>query len=273
MPPVLWMLGQTDVAILFVVLTVARLHHASRQYRAAVRRHRAEDRKIRGASRERRRSGRRCRADRRTAARLAASHPQRECRAAHLPHLDRSFRRRARRARGAPRSRAPRRRIAAGPDLHDRGSRTRTRRRAAQGNFLRRARRAGLSGAAAHDRRRAAAHRACGPSCDAHAADDRHRRLAQCIGGRREIRRTDRAATRRCRICDRVGPRARDRRGRASRQSRVRNGRRARRRARSYLSGRARSARATAFANTACCSAKCRCHGSRAAAIFPAATG
>ena len=106
--------ARADVAILFIVLTalVFIMHRAN--IARLIAGTEPQDRKIRRPSRERRRSGRRCRADRRAAARLAAPDPQRECRAAHVPHPDQSFRRRARRARRPARSRAPRRCIAAG---------------------------------------------------------------------------------------------------------------------------------------------------------------
>src|SRR5262245_860728 len=51
--------------------------------------------------------------DRRTTPRLAAPHPQRPCRAAHLPRPHQSLRRRPRRPRGLARSRPPRRCAAA----------------------------------------------------------------------------------------------------------------------------------------------------------------
>ena len=138
-------------------------------------------------------------ADRRAAARLAAPHPQRQRRPAHLPRAAQSLRQRARRARRPARTW---RAAAARPGPARICSREEAEReldgRAPARRRADRARRAGLSAAAADDRRRAAAARRarqgrrCSPS-----RHDRAGRLAQRLGRRREIRRTHRARSRR----------------------------------------------------------------------------
>jgi hypothetical protein len=157
--------------------------------------------------------------ERGAAARLVAPHPDRQYRAAHVPRPDQSLWRRARRAGRPTRSRPPRPRIGAGAHLLARGRRGRIEGGACARRRLRRARRAGLSGAPANDRRRATFAGGAWKVGRVGTAAGRNRRLAQCFGGRGQIRRAAGARSRRGWFRYRIGAGARHRCRRASRQS------------------------------------------------------
>ena len=167
---------------------------------------------------------------RRRADRPAPADPVRQCRAADLCVADEPFRQREGRDRASARP-APSAAALRGPADLQRGRRPR---RACGGKAARRhpARAGGsrLSAPAHHHRRRAAAARRARRDRDLDAADDRHRRLAQCIGRRAEIRRPAGARSRRGRLRRHLGAGARHRPGGASREHRKRHGRGAGRR-------------------------------------------
>ena len=275
-PVILWVLGQRpEAAAVSSLLTVAHLHHASRQYRAAGRRHRRQDRQARSEAVN--------------VAGLAEGVALTDEQRLDWLRLIRSenvgprtfrtlldhFGERARGARRPARSRPPRRRSARRSASAARRRRARDRRGAPASAFAIVALgEPDYPHAPADDRRRAAAARRARRSRGADRADGRDRRLAQCLGGRREIRRAARARTRRSRLRHRVGPGARHRRGRARGESRDRHGRGARRRPRPHLSAGARAACSTAMLRARRRRRpKCRSAGSRARAISRAATG
>ena len=139
------------------------------------------------------------RADRRRADRPAAADPVRQCRAAHLPLADQSFRQRAGRAGAAAGAGAARRRGSCGPDLQRGGCARRTCREQTLGVSLsRRAKPAIRRGWRRSTMRRRCS--ACAARRRPDAADHRDRRLAQRLRRRAEIRRPAGARSRRGRL-------------------------------------------------------------------------
>ena len=181
--------ARTASAACFVVLTVILWWRHRREHPPADRRDREPDRRqgrMMPAARPRHP------ARRRPAARLAAPDPQRECRPGHLPRPDQSFRqrpRRARRAAGPRRARRPARSGSAPVDDAERETRRRWRGSAAR---LVAIGEPDYPPSLRHIDRRAAADRGARRCGLPRPADGRHRRLAQRLGRRPEVRRADR---------------------------------------------------------------------------------
>ncbi len=210
--------------------------------------------------------------DRRAAARLAAAHPLRECRAAHLPGAAQAIRQRAGSARRIAWSRAPGRCQRLGPHLCAGGGRARDQGGTVGGRELGGAGRARLSVAPADDRRSPAAHRGARTSAGPRPPHDRRGRGPQCLGGRHQARRPARARPRRSRSGGRVRARARHRRRRPSGDARDRHRRGAGRRPQPHLSAREPGARRPPSWRKARRCRKCRSTGSRAPTTSRAAT-
>ncbi len=215
-PVILWFIGTPPEALLFVAARVLTLHHASRQHRAAAAtapRARSARKPTPRAHRERSGSLTTQRLDWLRLIRSDNVGPRT------FRSLAASLWRCARGARRAARAGAARRRGTRDPHLSARQCRTRNRNGATDGRGVCRARpRPPIRTASPRSTMRRRCLR-CAAICAALvAADDRDGRLAQCIRGGIEIRRTARARTRRGRLRDRVGPGARHRRGGPSRK-------------------------------------------------------